>query len=284
MKRLFVILLIMVQALAMQAQATDSVPVLRPVASMFMAGVGSARVLDTYLTPITYSGTSVSLAYAATQATGFAPEKWVRQLAVGIDYGRVKNPVGNNAMHTLMLEGQWGIMHRWNGVWHRGLQLMLGGMTQLRGGVIYNASNSNNVVSVKARWSLGLMGMAVYNTRLGRLPMTVAWQASLPVAGVFFSPDYDESYYEMYLGNHSGLAHMGWWGNRFDMTNLVTADMHFGNTVVRLGYRNRVERSWVRNLNTRITTHELVLGVGGDVLSISRKGLDNKAKIISSMY
>lgn len=251
---------------------------------MFMLDVGHASVLDTYLTPITYSGSSVALQYAATQSAGFAPETWVRRLSVGVDYAHVENVVGNNTLHALMMQGQWGMMRRFNHVWHPGLQLMAGGMVQMRGGVIYNSANSNNVVSVKARLSLGLTGMAVYNTRLRRLPVTLAYQASLPLIGVFFSPDYDESYYEMYLGNHSGLAHPGWWGNRFDVTNAVTADFHLGSTILRVGYRNSVERSHVRNLTTHITTHALILGVGGDVLSLSRKGLNPNAKIISSMY
>ena len=285
MNRLIAIVILALLAISVSAQdESDSAVIARPVASMFMADVGHASVLDSYLTPITYGGIHTALTYAATQATGFSPDRWVRQLEVGVEFAGVNNPVGNNDMQMLMAHAQWGIMHRWRGVFTPGLQLMLGGMTRLHGGVIYNSGNSNNVVSAKAHFSVGAMGMAVYNTHIGRLPITLAYQASLPVVGVFFSPDYDESFYEMYLGNHHGLAHMGWWGNRFDMTNLVTADLHLGNTIVRVGYRNRIERSWVNHLNTHITTHALVLGVGGEFLSISRRGVKPQAKIISSMY
>ena len=271
-------------ALSLPAQQADTEQVLRPVASVFMADRGYASILDSYLTPITYEGMNIGLSYSATQATGFAPERWVRQLSFSADYSSVDNPVGNNDMQVLMAEAQWGMMRQWTGIWKPNLQLMVGGMTRLRGGGIYDAANSNNVVSVKAHWSVGAMGMAVYNTHIGRMPLTLAYQVTLPVAGVFFSPEYDESYYEMYLGNHSNLAHFGWWGNRFDMANLVTADLHLGSTFLRLGYRNRFERSWVSNLNTHITTHTLVVGLGGDFLSVPRKGLSSQAKVVSSMY
>lgn len=268
----------------MDAQTDDTEQVIRPVASVFMADVGHASILDSYLTPITYSGINLGLSYSATQATGFAPEHWVRQLSFAADYSSVDNSVGNNDMQALSVEAQWSIMRRWKDIWKPQLQLMVGGMTRLRGGGIYNAANSNNVVSVKAHWCVGAVGLVVYNTHIGRLPLTLSYQATLPVAGVFFSPEYDESYYEMYLGNHSGLAHFGWWRNRFDMTNLLVADMHFGSTFLRLGYRNRIERSWVSNLNTHITTHSLVIGIGGDFLSMPRKGLSPQSKTISSMY
>ena len=127
--------------------------------------------------------------------------------------------------------------------------------------------------------------MASYGVKLLGVPITLRYQATLPVAGAFFSPEYEESYYEIYVGNHSGLAHFGWWGNRFDMTNLLTADLHLGSTVLRLGYRNRIETSWINHLNTQIFTHAAVIGVGGEWLSL-RKGtqISGKSKIISAMY
>lgn len=259
-------------------------PPIRPVASIFMAEVGHTSALDTYLSPVTYGGTSLGLYYSATQATAFSPRRWVRQLSFGADYTHPSNPVGNNHEHVLMAEAGWSMMHRWSGVATPPLQLMLGGNTRLRGGALYNPSNSNNVVSVKAHWSLGLAAMAVYNTHLGRLPVTLAYQAVLPVAGVCFSPQYDESFYEIYVGNHSHLVHFAWWGNRFDMDNLITADLHLGNTILRLGYRNRIERSWIQHLNTHLTTHALVVGIGGDFTAIGRQSTPPATPVISAMY
>ena len=284
MRVLIAILLAVALHVANVNAQDDTTHVLRPVASVFMADVGHSSILDTYLTPITYGGMNIGLAYAATQSTGFSPHKWVRQLSLGTYYSSVENRVGNNNMHVLMAEAQWGMMRRWKGVFKPELQFMLGGMTRLAGGAIYDAANSNNVVSVKAHWSVGLMGMAVYNTHFSRMPVTISYQASLPLIGVFFSPDYDESYYEMYLGNHNRLANFGYLGNRFDMANMVSVDLHLGATILRLGYRNRIERSYVHNLNTHITTHTFVVGIGGEFLSTSRRQLSPQAKIISSMY
>lgn len=261
------------------AMAAD-VEVARPVASMFTLDVGHASVRDTYLSPNTYGGTHLRLGYQAVQATEFSPVKWARNLELGVEYDNVENTVGNHTMHSLMVDGRWSLMHRWQ-VGSR-LRLLGGGAVMLRGGAIYKPSNSNNVCSVKAHLGVGLAGMAVFPTRVGRLPITLSYQLTMPVVGAFYSPKYDESYYEIYVGNHSGLVHAGWWGNRFEVSNLVSADLHIGNTIVRVGYRHGVERSSIHNLNTRITSHSVVVGIGGNFLSLGRKSV--LSRTISPLY
>lgn len=258
------------------ATTADSVPpsdeVERPVMSMFMLDGGHESLFDTYVSSVTYRGTSLRLGYERMQAMRFNPHNWVMQLEAGVDYGNLHNPAGNHTEHSLMVEGRWAMMRRWADVWLKGLQVQLGGMTQFRGGIIYTPINSNNVVSVKIHWCVGLSTLAAYTVNSGgRVPVTLRYQATLPVAGVFFSPEYDESYYEIYVGNRKGLANFGWWGNRFDMTNLLTADLHFGGTVLRVGYRGRISTSWIKQINCHEFTHSLVLGIGGEWLSLTRR-------------
>ncbi len=258
--------------------------VLRPVVSIFTLDVGHASLLDTYMTPIAYHGQNVRLGYEHFQATGFAPLRWTRQLEVGVDYDHTRNPAGNHTMHSLMLEGRWSMMRRWyNPGGLHGTQLMIGPMTQLRGGAIYNGNNSNNVATAKIHWAVGFNAMAVWNTRLLGRRLSLRYEGSLPVAGVFFSPDYDEAYYEIYEGNHRGLVHLGWWGNRFDFTHALTADWRLGGTTLRLGYRGRIETSWVNHINTHIFTHALVIGIGGELLSL-RHGKKPRGAVVSPQY
>jgi len=267
------------------AQDSDDEKPLRPVATVISAQYGHSSLLDTYLSPVKYGGHAMSLNYEAQQATGFAPERWTRQLSVGLDYDYTHNPAGNHTMHSLIVDGRWGMMHRWKDVFKPGLQFQLGGATQLRGGMLYNANNSNNVVSARINWNVGLLGQAIYNTHINRLPITMRYQAALPVMGVFFAPDYDEAYYEIYLGNRSNLAHFGWWGNRFDLDHMLSADLHLGNTILRIGYRNRISTSWVNNISTRDMSHYIVIGLGGEFLNIGSKSAHKlKNSIMSSMY
>ena len=285
-----IVYLIIAVVCALHAKAVepdDSVPTqpIRPIMSAYMVDIGGASVLDTYLSPIRYKGVNVRVGYERLQAMKFNPDKWIMQKEAGIDYSPSENPVGNHTIHALMADFKWGMMHRWRMSQVEGLQLFGGGSTQLRGGALYAPANSNNVVSVKINWSIDLTGMAVYNRRIGKLPITFRYQATLPVMGVMYSPEYGETYYEMYVGNHSGLVHFGWVGNRFAMTNLFTADMHLGRTTLRVGYRNVIETSWINNLNTQIFRNSFVLGVSGEWMQV-RQGatMSEKARIISAIY
>ena len=257
---------------------------IRPVASVFNFDYGHASHLDTYLSPVRYGGNEFRLSYEGQWASGFSPYKWNNQLDLGVEYDNTHNPAGNHKTHVLMVDARWGMIHRWRDVFTSGLQLKAGGSTQLRGGVLYNDNNSNNVVSVKAHWSVGFMGQAIYSLPTKRVPITVRYQATLPVAGVFFSPDYDEAYYEIYLGNHSKLAHFGWWGNRFDMENLLTFDFHLGSTILRVGYRNRIESSWINNINSQRISHGIVVGIGGEFMGVNSKKRNNPKNNICSVY
>ncbi len=232
-----------------------------PSQSMFMFDVGYASIHDSYLTPITYDGVDLTLGYETVRATHFSPDKWLWQFQASVDYNYVENNAKNNDLNKLLGDISFDMQRRWRGVLTPHLDLSAGPMTQLRAGIIHNAANSNNPVSVRAHWNVGIAGMAAWNTHLGRKPVTLLYQAQLPVLGVFFAPEYDESYYEIYLGNHRNLAHLGWWGNRFDMTNYLGADFNMGKTVLRIGYRNRLEHWTVNNLKVHDFSHSLVLGV-----------------------
>ena len=227
---------------------------------MFTVEAGYASVHDSYLTPITYGGWDLAMGYEAMRSV--KADKWLWQLQVGADYNYVENKSGNNDIHLVLGDITFDMQRQWRDVLAHRVNLSVGPMTQLRAGIAYNQANSNNPVSIRAHWNVGATAMASMDTRLWRLPITLRYQAQLPMLGVFFAPEYDESYYEIYLGNHKNLAHLGWWGNRFDMTNYVGADLHLGGTTLRIGYRARLEHWNANNLTVHDVTHSLVLGIG----------------------
>ena len=230
--------------------------------SMLTVEGGYASVHDSYLTPITYDGMNLALGFEAMRPLRSRPDTWLWQLQVGADFNDVENPAQNNDIQRLMGDIAFDMQRQWRNALAQRVNLSVGPMTQLLAGIVYDDVNSNNPVSVRANWNVGVTGMASMETRVWRIPMTLRFQTQLPVAGVFFAPEYDESYYEIYLGNHKNLAHLGWWGNRFDMTNFLGADLHLGKTTLRIGYRNRLEHWSVNHLKVHDVSHSLVLGIG----------------------
>lgn len=274
------ILCVMLSAMAF---AQDEPTTLRPVTSSYTYEIGGATLANTYLTPLKYKGWDMALNYERMQAMKFNPEKWVMRLTAGIDLNRTDNPAKNATMWRLVADFSWGMTYRFK--LPHNITLAGGGSTSLNLGCVYNARNGNNPVAVEAAWTVNLTGYASWNVKIGRLPVTLRYQPTIPLTGVFFSPDYGELFYEIYLGNHSGLAHCAWWGNYFRMENLVTADMHLGATSLRVGFRNNILSTSINDITTRTITYSAVIGVTTEWISLnpSRKA-DNNARIISALY
>lgn len=280
--------IIMAMAMCLGAGAADgsasgSSEVVRPVMSAYMLRMGSSHLTDTYLTPLKYSGWSMGFGYERMQAMKFDPVRWVMQMRAGIDVDRTHNPSGNAVMWYWGADFSWSMMRRWRMT--EGLTVGGGGMASADLGCIYAPRNGNNPASAKASVTVGVTGYAAWTGKVGLVSMTLRYQPSIPVLGAFFAPDYGELYYEIYLGNYSGLAHCAWWKNYFNMKNLLTADIHFGATSLRLGYLGNILSTKVNDVTSNLFTHSFIIGVSGEWLSINRRhGLSNDARIISAIY
>lgn len=263
---------------------TDTVAeVYRPVLSAYCLEGGSMHIAETYLSPLRYSGAGFGFSYERSQAMRFDPQRWIMQLNLGLTGAVTNNPAGNSTMWQARLQGSWAMMRRWN-ISQR-LSLYGGGSTALDLGMLYNTRNTNNPVAAKAAWTVGLAGMATYNIRLANVPVQLRYRLEMPLTGIFFAPQYGELYYEIYLGNHSGLVRAAWPGNYFRLDNLFSADLRFGATILRLGYRLDYMTTEASHIVTRRIGHSAVIGVATEWLSLSPSTrFSDKVRIINSTY
>lgn len=264
---------------------TDSVSeISRPVYSVFTLGVGSAHMSDTYLSPLKYSGTQGWFSYSRLQAMKFDPERWVMRLGGRIQYKGVENSRGNNIMRYFAIDASWGMLRRF--VVSNGFSVGIGGATSIEAGALVNQSNGNNPVSARASWTLDLTGYGSWRGHIGRLPVTCRVDATIPVTGIFFSPEYGELYYEIYLGNHSGLVHPVWWGSYTRFNTHATVSLHFNATTLQIGYMFDTLSTSVNNLITNDVCHSFTLGIATEwiALPINTHNLSCNARIISATY
>ena len=287
MKRLFNTIALALATIVAAAQSdSTAVEPLRPVTSAYSLEFGSSHLTDTYLTPLNYDGSTAAMSYERLQAPRFNPEGSIMQLRGRLALDRDQNPARNATMWGLDLNVDWGVLWRLKSLrLPQGLAISGGFNTGLDIGALYLARNGNNPVTAKAAWTVGISAMAVYNFRLGSLPLTLRYQPSMPLTGVFFSPDYGELYYEIYLGNRSGLVHCAWPGNYFWLDNLLTIDLRFKGATLRLGYHNEVFSGKVNNIVSGHTVHSFVIGLANEWISLSpRRKLSDDTKIISAIY
>lgn len=233
--------------LCAHAESVDSV---RPITSVYGLEVGGANVSCNYLSPLPYTGTGLSLYGGWGKAMRQHPRELVMAFTGGLGLSRATNPSKSAAM--LGVGGRFG----WGPSWRKTLApdwaLTIGGALDLSADLLWLPVNGNNPVQVMAYAGIGLTAGLSWRTRFGRLPVTIADRAWLPTLGAFFCPEYGEAYYEIYLGNHSNLAHFGWWGNSFGINNHMTVTLHFRNRrSLVLGYRLYVRTNHANNLTNQ---------------------------------
>lgn len=258
--------------------AEDSV--VRPVTSAYMLEVGSSHIADTYLTPLKYTGWHASLGYQRRQMMKFAPDRWVMSLNATGAIDRTLNPARNATMYSLDFEAWWSMERRF--MLAPRLAVGIGGATSLTGGVLYVARNSNNPAAAKGAWTVDLTAYASYRVNLGRLPVTFGVSARVPALGVFFSPNYGELYYEIYLGNREGLVQCAWPGNYRRADLRLWADLHFGGTSLRLGYHGDLLSTKAHDIVSRHITHAVTIGIVTEWLSINTR--HNNPDYSSALY
>lgn len=261
--------------MASGAEITDSLQ--RPVTSVYSLGIGSSSAIATYLSPLRYSGRGFSAIGHWAKAVPSDPRHLVMQFDASAEYMNMLNQRKNAAMLGVNMDIDWHLFYRFHPV--DKLQVAVGGGPDVAGGLLYLPKNGNNPISVNAAVSLDLAASASWRMKIGALPVMIVDEVKMPSIGAFFSQQYGETFYEIYLGNHSGLIHCGWWGNRFGIDNELSFSIDFGRTAMRLGYKFSFQSQSACDLYTRTVSHSFVIGVipGG-------LGMKNKRKAVYAGY
>ena len=243
----------------LQAQEADREQVSRIVVRSLMAGGGWANVLDTYLSPLEYTGGGARIVFESMQNTRWRQGRWKVQHQVQLQYAYTKNPSGSADMHAGLLTYSYALLYKFPMAGR--LQVLAGPMLDVNGGVVYNQRNSNNPAQAKAYGGLGASGMLAYRFHIGRYPLLLRYQAQLPLLGVMFSPEYGASYYDMFsLGHGSGSVRFTSLHNHPSLRQLLTLDMPIGTGILRVGYLCDLQQAKVNGLKTHHYSHDFLLG------------------------
>ena len=158
-------------------------------------------------------------------------------------------------------------MVNWNYALHyqfrltENLKILAGPMLDLNGGFIYNMRNSNNPAQAKAYVNLAASGMVIYRFHIGNYPLIARYQANLPVMGIMFSPEYGQSYYEIFsLKNGGKNVLFTSLHNQPSLRQLVTLDFPIRSVNMRFGYLCDIQQAKVNNLKSHIWSHAFMIG------------------------
>ena len=234
-----------------------------------LLGVGTYSARDTYLSPQEYSGRGLKLLSDNMRMRPWMEGRISTQRLIHVDVSSYTNQVESASAYGALFDYGYAAHYHLTPVLP-GLRLMAGPQFNMNTGALYNTRNGNNPVSAKLGLNLGLSALADYRFHILRQPVSVRYQADMPMLGYLFSPHFGQSYYEISLGNSDGLLHFATFGRQFSLKNYLTLELPFKPLTLRLTYLNTTFQSEINGLKTALSSNVLMLGLVKEVFSIPR--------------
>ena len=225
-----------------------------------MVGIGGSNILDTYISDEHFRGFGASfLSVVDRQRPG-------RHWSTLVEHEANFSTTRNRARTQHELEGAynfyWGRLYNWQLLDGR-LRLQAGALANVSAGFIYNTSNSNNPAQARFHINVLPTGVATYRFRLFRRAMAARYELSLPLFGIQFSPNYGQSYYEIFgRGNYDRNIVPTTFVSAPEWRHAVTLDTSLSaRLTLRIGYLGNIQQSHVNGIRQHVWTHRFLIGL-----------------------
>jgi len=230
-----------------------------------MVGIGAVNALDTYLSPEHYRGTelrfvdhTVRRKVTGDGSTDLSPWSTVliHQAQLALSRPRSKDSREIGGLYTF----SYGRRYRLPFSDER-LSVDVGAQAEGGLGFLYNTDNGNNPAQARVYLNIAPCAAAAYRFSLFNRPCIASYEVSAPLLGLLFSPNYGQSYYEIFSkGNYDHNLVPTTPVSAPSLRQMLTLDMTFGGTTLRLGYLGDIEQAKVNNLKYHTYSHILVIG------------------------
>lgn len=220
------------------------------VKSMYMT-IGSSNELDTYLSPYCYKGKRVGFTYERIGKHVF----FDGSLAVAW----MNNPAGNVKEYGGDL--RWRYAYMYDVLKMKNFMVKVGPMGVLNTGVLYNERNGNNPAQAKVSLMADFSALIQYKLHVGRMAFPLRYHVDVPFVGVAFSPNYGQSYYEIFiLNNTDHNAVFAYFGNTPSLRHKFTVDVPVADRYITLGYMGVYDQSLYNHLRYHNYSHNFIIG------------------------
>lgn len=244
---------------ALQELRTDSATKYRFITRATLYGIGTTNVFDTYLSPQEYTGIDFRVSRESMRMTPWMNGNVSLQSFFQADLGYTHNKVDNNNTFSGLANWNYGLHYNFRLT--NNFKLLAGGVGDFNGGFVYNLRNGNNPASARAYINLDASGMAIWDLRIKNRPLTLRYQVNLPLMGVMFSPNYGQSYYEIFtLGHWDGVINFTSLYNQPSLRQMFTVDFPVGRAKMRFAYVWDAQQSKVNDIKTHTYSHVFMIG------------------------
>ncbi len=227
-----------------------------------MIAVGASNILDTYLSPEKYKGTEVRYISHNTR-----PLRRAHLSSIVMHQGQFSY-VSNRADNNNELEGAYNFLYclRYNWQITPAFKVEAGGGIEADIGFLYNTRNGNNPAQLRLSASLTPSFAATYDLAIKSCDLRIKYEGTAPLAGLMFSPNYEQSYYEIFnRGNYDRNIVPTTIVSTPSYRQMVTLDIRpsakWRSTWLRAGYLGDYQQAKVNNLRYHQLSHMFVLGI-----------------------
>lgn len=295
MKRILTLCLLCLGAAAASAQDTApqdtaAAQPVRPVTNVLSLQAGSARVRDTYLTPLLYDGAALGVHYERWRVMRHG--RLTNQQQARLDFARGQDRHRHSEQWAGRIDYRYAL--HWTVARPAGFTtarprpgactLLVGPYAGASLGFDYNLklATANNPATLRLAEAVGASALATCYYRIRRQAVPVQLHVQMPLVGSAFVPEYGASYYEtFYLDHTDGDMRFTSLHNRHDLDLRLTTDLPlYGlfrrfltrcDYTLRLGVAVHHEAMRQNDILTRYTSVQAVVGLVFQQIPFSRK-------------
>ena len=223
-------------------------------------GIGPTNILDTYISQEKYKG--VGLTYLYIRETVRPEKRWSSLIEHELDLSTADDRSNTTSEMEASYNLYWGRYRQWRLCGDR-LRLQAGGLVNATLGFIYNMSAGNNPAQARVALNLMPSGVATYDFPLCRQLFSLRYELNLPLLGLMFSPNYGQSYYEIFSrGNYDHNVVPTTFVSAPTFRQQLTLEWRTGKRYnIRIGYLGNYQQAAVNNLKQHVYTHRFLIGI-----------------------
>ena len=230
-----------------------------PVKSVWLFGISKSNVLDTYLSPLEYAGPALSIFHSTERLARWGRRRVTVQAVYHAEGGYLQSPTDDGKVWDGRISAAGG----WHYNWHPadGLRLALGGLAELSTGFTYNTRNGNNPAQGRLDATIAASAIAEYSFPLFRRRIEARAQLDVPLIGAKFTPNYGQSYYELFsLGHYDKNVRVVSPFNAPSARLLTTLTFPLLGARISVGYLGDIRQHELNNLKYHSWNHAFVIG------------------------
>ena len=247
-RRLLIILSITVSSCVWAQEDVQFKPVKR-----LLMGIGSANVMDTYLSPYSYKYNDVRIDIICENLR----KKGVD--GVGLHLATMENMARNVREYDigLYVQSSYYLLQKSMGAFG----VKVGPMGYLYVGGLYNERNGNNPAQARLSLMADLAALATYDFSLWNKNFQLEYSLDIPFVGVAYSPQFGQSYYEQFmLGDYDHNCVFAHFVNTPSIRHRLLLNFPFFNKRWFVGYNGVMDQSKYNGLRYHSYSHQFIIG------------------------